>query len=989
MPDFPKIGVAAVVDGVSTYLSNLKQMQTATTDTSKQIDQAAKATEPLTKGLTSTTSELGNMAGALGGAEGALGGMAGAAGAAVAVIGPLVVVIGAVAAAVGGFLALAQRGAGFSEIESSFGNLTAAINQNAEALITNLHAASEGTVSDFVAMQTVNRALLGTTKEFGTYFGQSLPQLMRIAKATAEVTGASVTATFDQITEAVKRGQTRLLMQSGIVINQKQALEDWAKAHHTVAAAMDQTQRQEALLQAVLAKGEDILKARTGAIESNADKQERLQATLTNLADKASAVVQPMFAAILDAINSLMSGISDAFGQIAPYLGAIASILADGIRLIAQPIVDFLKSVLHIPAALGGSAKNFFDGGARIMGALAAGIIQVANTVILPAILWITQTIADFLIGLSPPPKGPLSLIDQGGYNTMEAWITGFTGVSLDPVEQVAAQVNSTMGSIGGMGLDAVKLRLAELDKALQPFQERLKIVQDQFDAIKPATDAAFRAIDRQLAKANEALKAGDVQAAETVKQLDAQKAALQEYVDTQQAVVDNATIQLAFAKEQQAAERSLLDIQQKRLGPAPKETKAAKEKIGGKAAAEAGAGEEALGAGVTPGAGAGFNILGDVEGAKAELSDQMMAGFQAAGGIAGVELAKDQASQIQANVNKIATVDIGAKLGEKFADAFDPARPTSVFYKLGEWVLDTFDPSRSTSIWVKIGTLAINAGSKLMGIVTVFETNFVKPIGDKVTGLIRSLVDPLTPGSIPFALTQLINVTIPTTLANIGQAFHDNLVQPITDKIDLINLVIDQFFNQNIPGVSLKWFINQGIAFIGQLPAKVGEALASFADILKAAIITPAVDIINKAITVIEQFLNTILDSIRQLAEAVRGLGGVFEDISNKLRGAKITLPRVPPPAAEGGLFGKGLLSVNPREEVIGSAEKLAVFPSAFVGAIDRLTRVIAQAAPAMPSAYSYTTQTNYNTTMTNNFTGINNSGDVVQALARMQAYR
>ena len=133
------------------------------------------------------------------------------------------------------------------------------------------------------------------------------------------------------------------------------------------------------------------------------------------------------------------------------------------------------------------------------------------------------------------------------------------------------------LGAIGDLSGKQVKARLMQLDKALQPFQDRLSIVKATFDSIQEPAQAALNAIDRQMETALKALESGQASAADTVKALDAQRQAIEDYVAAQQQSVDNAQIQLTLASAQQAQERALLAIQQKRV----KATKAVTEAAG------------------------------------------------------------------------------------------------------------------------------------------------------------------------------------------------------------------------------------------------------------------------------------------------------------------------------------------------------------------------------------------------------------------------
>jgi hypothetical protein len=128
---------------------------------------------------------------------------------------------------------------------------------------------------------------------------------------------------------------------------------------------------------------------------------------------------------------------------------------------------------------------------------------------------------------------------------------------------------------------------------------------------------------------------------------------------------------------------------------------------------------------------------------------------------------------------------------------------------------------------------------------------------------------------------------------------------------------------------------------------------------------------IINSFISLIEGFLNDALKTVSDLVEIIpEQLRGPLGD----LVGMSITLPRVSfqlpdvslTGAQKGGMFSGGALRVGERgEEIITSADKMAVFPNNFVTAIQSLESVIASSM-FIPSGnnISNSNTTNSNTT-------------------------
>ena len=143
-----------------------------------------------------------------------------------------------------------------------------------------------------------------------------------------------------------------------------------------------------------------------------------------------------------------------------------------------------------------------------------------ANTLIFPALILIAEFIADFLMSCSPPKRGPLGRIDEGGANVMRAWLQGFMGVSLQPVKEVAGEVNAALGRIGTFSENQVQARIAQLDAALQPFIDRLDIAKAKMAALIEPLKGVQDALQKKLARQLERFTRGEVDA-EVVRGLD------------------------------------------------------------------------------------------------------------------------------------------------------------------------------------------------------------------------------------------------------------------------------------------------------------------------------------------------------------------------------------------------------------------------------------------------------------------------------------
>lgn len=972
-PKLPPIGVEAIVKGFDVFGKNLDSVNKRIQESSDKAKAAAKTADPLSKSLDkvgfsfdSIKDKLADFAGVSTEAVDGLGGILDG----ILPIGPAALIaVAGVAALVAGFIALGNRGAPLQELGRAFDSVTASVGLTSKSLLVDLRKASDGTVSDFDLIRTANTALVGEVGKFGKALGGDLPKLLEIARVASDATGKSIDETFNTLVEGVKKGTARQLKSVGIIVNATEANNAYAESIGKSSAQLTEEEKRIALLNATLVKGQDILNQSANIQESNADKLDRINATITNIFDGLAIAIQPAFGTVLDVANRILGIFQQVEEALAPILGAIASIITttlgaifDTVLTIVQPIINailsfgpyisiafqavaniFAKVRDVIQGVVGGIVKfiqdvaqhlfgidinnlgkNLFEGAAHIFGAFANGIIKVANVLIFPAVIGIAQFIADLLVGFSPPKKGPLSQIDKGGENIMLAWLDGITGVSLDPVDQVAAQVDAALGDIGKESLPQVDARLAQLDKALLPFQNRLDIVKSQFDAISAPAQAALDAIDRQLADADAALASGDQAAAERVRSLDAARDAIQGQLDAQQKLVDQQQIQLGLAQASQAQERTLLTIRkaaleasQKGMGTAPGGAKAGTTPKEAAAKGGAGAPVEAEGsaAGIAiPQQGTVLDLFGGQDAVNtaiagiqdsfaSEIDTSALGDFQANSG------------KLKTQLDRIGSVDLGKKLSDKFkglGDIFDPniknspanvvsrffsADPTtpgslsgfvnsigptldslktSVQASATEFFDSIFNPARAGSPASIVQTLFADSGTE--GSIAYSFAQLgpalqaaAPAIQDSLTTSLSNIFDPSIPDSPAGIITGLIQqITGDETVTSSVASFFSEMPQHILDSLaglldDLQTQIFDpvsNFLTGSGDG-TLSGILDQAVQFFTDFPSKIIAGLQGFGAAIYTAVAIPVITVINSLIELIEGGIKSFISAI------------------------------------------------------------------------------------------------------------------------------
>ena len=517
---------------------------------------ASRAVGGLARGLSAVGGQIGgfassivNLVPGLGRAVGGLSSFTGGLGALGVAGGVAAAAVLGVVAAIGGVIALGARGAGFEGIVEEFNRSGVSLEK--------LRESSRGYISDVVLMTQTNIGLAGTQGQLRKEFGEAFPRLLEIAGALARKTGGDQQFYFESLVGGIKRSSPLIIDNTGLVLKTGEANETYAESIGKTVEELSGQEKQIALINAVLAAGEQALDGYGDAVETNREKLSGFGATLSNIFDAAAASVEPLFGLMLDFGNAVLDIGSEVLEPVLSVVLAIGERLEDALGPAIQGVSEDTES---IASSILGFFGRLARGAARWAGTF-VGTIESVLDAARNLFSNFASGVARLLIGESPPPEGPLSRIDVGGRNTALAWIAGFLGVSVDPVSQVAAEVNEALGSIGTFNQRQVERRIEELDRALQPFADRVEILTARFEQLAEPAERALDAIDRQTDALIQRVVDGDARAAAAVRTLRQQRGELQGILDLEQRNVDLATIQLELVRGRQREERVLLGI--------------------------------------------------------------------------------------------------------------------------------------------------------------------------------------------------------------------------------------------------------------------------------------------------------------------------------------------------------------------------------------------------------------------------------------------
>lgn len=244
----------------------------------------------------------------------AISGISPAAGSALSSIGPnitkfLTSPLGAATAGITAFatgakflLDNALAGEKILKVEKQFNALSESFKVSGDSLKNEFIASLDGLVDDSDALESLNRAFV----TLGDKVTQ-LPQVMEIARKATNLFGGEVTQNFEAINQAVATGATRQLRALGINIDATKAYEEYAKQLGVTKDQLSESGRQQAILNAVLQRGEERFKNVSSELGGANSAMTRLSVSFNNIIETFQSFVSKnyseAFASIFESID--------------------------------------------------------------------------------------------------------------------------------------------------------------------------------------------------------------------------------------------------------------------------------------------------------------------------------------------------------------------------------------------------------------------------------------------------------------------------------------------------------------------------------------------------------------------------------------------------------------------------------------------------------------------------------------------------------------
>ena len=172
---------------------------------------------------------------------------------------------------------LMEDAATFEQQKKAFDSLTASYGVNGSRIISELKKISSNTISTMVLVEKAGTAMMmGIAPD-------KVIHLMEIAKATARMTGQSVSQAFSDILLAVGRQSKMILDNLGIIVSVEKANEAYAISLGKTRTELTDTDKKMAFMNATLLAGEELMRRLGEQSETTRDKMDRLTTVFANL----------------------------------------------------------------------------------------------------------------------------------------------------------------------------------------------------------------------------------------------------------------------------------------------------------------------------------------------------------------------------------------------------------------------------------------------------------------------------------------------------------------------------------------------------------------------------------------------------------------------------------------------------------------------------------------------------------------------------------
>lgn len=228
---------------------------------------------------------------------------------------------------------------------------------------------------------------------------------------------------------------------------------------------------------------------------------QRIQNTWTLLEQAFTKPIFNVLLTILKPLNDFLShqdsnGLQDNLINLQAFAEVLGEIPARGI----ERFVSFFRDSMGL---FTGGAAGFFEGAVKLVTSFADGLLSGFTDYVMPAVETIVAGIASFLIGHSPPERGPLSQVVEGARAVIAAYVNGLkAGLDYAALNELGALVAAAIkqavavGDISESGGYTIEINMRQV---VAQALEQLQTLGSFSQAIADNIRANFGAIGQEV----------------------------------------------------------------------------------------------------------------------------------------------------------------------------------------------------------------------------------------------------------------------------------------------------------------------------------------------------------------------------------------------------------------------------------------------------------------------------------------------------------
>lgn len=224
----------------------------------------------------------------------------------------------------------AEEGVKLIKVSKSFDNIATSAGVNSGKLKKSLKDMSGGMMSTADLMLAYNKAMLLSNG----VLAEDFPQLLKIAKTSADATGQSFEFMLDSLVLGVGRASPKIIDNTGLMISLNTANQEYADSVGKSIDKLTEEEQKRAILNKVLKEGGKLME-KVGATDDQLNNMQRLKTSFVELSDALKTKANPILQSIAGAFDRMFKGMSKYLGQ--------QDILATSTNLQTGLLKDFKK----------------------------------------------------------------------------------------------------------------------------------------------------------------------------------------------------------------------------------------------------------------------------------------------------------------------------------------------------------------------------------------------------------------------------------------------------------------------------------------------------------------------------------------------------------------------------------------------------------------------------------------------------------------------